>query len=231
MKFITSLVFFLSLCAYAVGQSISQADSIEITNKIDDWNRSKGRKLKWYSDTTYHFSANKDSSISPTAHFDVGEGVIIQNSYPKGGGYLDSTGSRGYTDSTGKNFGYGIFFTRVINETATPLELTINFPADSFAIFKLFLPPDTMTLDKESLYNYGISGLRSFLDTNFNKPTMLQRTINPKEQCLFYIVTLFHQGGGVARAALTLKEQDLVYKISLGQYSALIPCGQIVLKN
>jgi hypothetical protein len=108
----------------------------------------------------------------------TGEGIIIQNSLPKGGVAIN----RGYTDSTGKIHGFGIFWTRVINETATPLELTINFPADSFAIssapnsyFKLLLPPGTMTLDMQSLYNYGyeITDLRSFLDTSFNKPTML----------------------------------------------------------
>lgn len=56
----------------------------------------------------------------------IGKSLIIQNSFPRDGPY---------TDPTGKIFGYGIFWTRVINETATLLELTINFPADSFAIF------------------------------------------------------------------------------------------------
>ena len=73
-----------------------------------------------------------------------------------------------------------------------------------------------MTLDKESLYNYGVTGLKSFLDTSLNKPTMLQRTINPKEACLFYIAALYNQGvDGVVRAALVLKEQDLFYRISI----------------
>ncbi len=155
--------------------------------------------------------------------------VIIQNSVPKG---------IGYTDPTGKNFGGRIFWTRVINETSTPLELTINFPADSFAMLPspdsyltVFLPPDTMTLDKETLYAYGVTGLKSFLDTGINKLTMLQRTINPREACLFYIGVLF-QGSkeGVARAGLVLKEQDLFYRINL-LGSALIPCGQIVFKK
>jgi len=112
-------------------------------------------------------SKNKVSSVPSTAHevFDTSKGVIIQNGLPKGGGY---------TDSTGKSFGYRIFWTRVFNETATPLELTINFPADSFAIlpspdsyFKLFLPPDTMKLDKKSKYDYGVTGLKSFF-SGFN---------------------------------------------------------------
>lgn len=49
MRFIL-LVFLLSLCTYAVGQKISKADSIEITNKIDDWN--KGWKTKDYKIAT-----------------------------------------------------------------------------------------------------------------------------------------------------------------------------------
>jgi hypothetical protein len=161
------------------------------------------------------------------------KGVIIQNSLPKGGGY---------TAPTGKNFGYRIFWTRVINETATPLELTINFPADSVAIFsspdsylKVFLPPGTMTLDKEGLYDYGVTGLKSFLDTALNKPTTLQRTINPKEACVFYIGMLSYQpGNGTPRAGLVLKEQELFYRISgydAQLDSASIPCGHIVFKK
>jgi len=46
-----------------------------------------------------------------------------------------------------------------------------------------------MTIDKQSLYNYGITGLKSFLDTDFNK-TMLKRSINPKDEYLFYVVLL-----------------------------------------
>jgi hypothetical protein len=181
---------------------------------------------------------NKDSSVGSTTHIDVAKDVIIQNSGPRGGGYLDSSGTTGYTDSTGTHFGYAIFWTGVINKTPTPLELTINFPADSFAIFsspdsylKLFLPPDTMTLEKEPLDNYGVIGLKSFLDTGFNKPTRLQRIINPKEACLFYVVMLNYKSGGMVRAGLVLKEQDLFYRFSVDNDSALIPCGHINFKK
>lgn len=168
---------------------------------------------KWYSET----SSN---------------GVIIQNSFPKGGPY---TGS-----ARGKNFNYSflIFYTRVVNETTTSMELTIEFPADSFAIpsspdvfVKLFLPPDTMTHDKQSKYNYGVTGLESFLE--FNRPTLLKRTINPKEELLVYIGTVFYQtksteafqerGGN--RAELVLKGPNLIYRM-LPQIDSL-PCGRI----
>ena len=165
-----------------------------------------------------------------------GKSIIIQNSFPRGGPYTGSTGKN-------SNYSFLIFFTRIINETATPLELTINFPADSFATgeggnvyLKLFLPPDTMTLDKESLSNYGITGLESFLD--FNKPTMFQRTINPKEECLFYIGSVFYQARGTAwkdesrggnRAELVLEGQDLFYRMP-PQINSL-PCGHIISKK
>ncbi len=148
--------------------------------------------------------------------------VIIQNSVPKGGSY----------NPTGKNFESRIFWNRVINETDTPLELTINFPADSFAIrsspdayLKVFLPSDTMTIDKETSYSYGVLG------TDLFNLTMLQRTINPKDACLFYIGAFFTEARGAARAELVLKEQDLFYRIrgiAPELDSALIPCGQIV---
>ena len=51
-------------------------------------------------------------------------GIIIQNSFPKGGPYAGSI-NKNY------NYSYLVFFTRLINETGTPLDLTVNFSADS----------------------------------------------------------------------------------------------------
>ena len=167
----------------------------------------------------------------------VGKSVMVHNSLPKGGGR--------YIDSAGKVYSYVIFWTRVINESTTPIELAIKFPTDPLTIFpspdshiKIFLPPDTMTLDKVLLGDYGLTNLKSFLDAGFNRPSMLQRTINPKEECLFYISVLFYQARGTTRAALVLKGQDLYFKISVDPDidsalipSALIPCGQLVFKN
>lgn len=166
-----------------------------------------------------------------------GKSIIIQNGFPRG---------EPYTGSKGKNSNYSflIFFTRIINETAKPLELTINFPADSFATgqggnvdMKVFLPPDTMMNEKQILYNYGGKNLESFLD--FNKPTMFQRTINPKEDCLFYIGTVFYQARGTTwkkdesrggnRAELVLKGQELFYRM-IPQIDSL-PCGHIIFKK
>jgi hypothetical protein len=163
------------------------------------------------------------------------KGVIIQNSFPRAGGDADEKCR--YTDSAGKKYRYAIFWTRVVNETDTLLELAINFPAilpSPYSHIKLFLPADTMTIEKESLYNYGITGLKSFLDTDFNNGT-LKRTIKPNEESLLYIVLLspLYHVGGTLRTGLILEGQNLFYKISIAPNfdSALIPCGKIVFKK
>lgn len=127
-----------------------------------------------------------------------------------------------------------MYWYRIINETTTPLELTIKFPADSFptrpspdSYLKAFIPPDTMKLAKEALAAYGATGLQSFLDTGSNKPTMLKTTINPKEACLFYIGVLYYQALAPSRAELVAKGQELFYRIG----GIEIPCGHIAFKN
>ena len=176
-----------------------------------------------YTDTTYISSTGKE--------------ITIQNSFPKGGS-IEQDGTQ-YFDSSGKRNAFAVFWTRIINESNTPLEININFPADSFAIFtppdsylKLFLPMDTMAFDKLSSYNYGLTGLKSYLDTNFNNASMLQKTINPNEEYIFHIVTLTYQASGTPRAALILKEQDLFYRMSVAPNGyGIIPCGKIAFKN
>jgi hypothetical protein len=210
----------------AKDKGVISADSIERTKKIDD--RNKRVKIKEY---------RPGAIDSETAS----QGVIIQNSLPKGSPQ---------TDSRGKTFGVGILWSRVVNDTENPLELTINFPVDSFATaslpdsyLKLFLLPDRMTLDKVSLYNYGVASVRPLLDTGLNKPTTLHRTIHPQEEFIFYVAavryqvppqasgtrqTRPHQGGGVLRTGLVLKEQDLFYRISVDLDTVVIPCGQLL---
>jgi len=155
--------------------------------------------------------------------------VIIQNSYPKGGSQ--------YKDPTGRTFSYVIFWTRVMNETASPIELTIKFPGDSLpftnSYLKLFLPPGKMTLEKESLFNYGITDFEPFLDAGFNKPTMLQVTISPKRESIFYTAVVFYHIDGPTRTAFNVKGEDLFYKIINGKglETMLIPCGKLVFKK
>lgn len=175
-----------------------------------------------YTDTTY------------TSY--TGKGITIQNGYPKGGNVEPGTP---YTDSTGKKYFFAAFWTRIINGTDAALEFEVNFPADSLPLsstsdsyLKLFIPTDTMTVDKLPLYSYGLTGIKSFIDTNFNNATKLQKTIKPKGEHIFYIATISYQTGGPARAAIILKEKELFYKIAMGVYESVeIPSGKITLKN
>ena len=227
MRLLTTFTL-LTICLTAIGQT--SPTKKERWVRVDSLFTKDGKKQKAHTRYSYvHIDTEFKYSDS------TGKGVIIQNSVPRAGGDADEKCR--YTDSTGKNYRYAIFWTRVINETATPLELTINFPAilpSPYSHIKLFLPADTMTIDKESLYNYGITGLKSFLDTDFNK-AMLKITINPKEESLFYIVLLspLYHVGGTVRTGLVLKEQDLFYRISILPHfdSALFSCGQIVFKK
>jgi len=145
-----------------------------------------------------------------------GKHLTIQNGLPRG---------EKYTHPKGDEYFKVIFWTRIINETDNPLELKINFPVDSYEIpylpgkyYKILVPPDTMTVDEEPLYNYGLRDLKSFLDSSIHKASSLERTINPKESSGFYIVILAQptEGvpGGILRTGLSLQGQNLFYRIS-----------------
>ncbi len=171
----------------------------------------------------------------------IGNRLIIQNSLPKGDGYIAPNG---------KKYFRVIFWTKMINETNNTLEFKIDFPSDFYEVlelpgnyYKVFIAPDTMTVDKEPLNNYGFSGLNSFLDNNFDKPTSLRRTIYPNSASGFYVTILSHstniKSSGALRTGFNLKDQDLIYKVS--RYAGKpelslisekeIICGRINLKN
>ena len=146
----------------------------------------------------------------------IGKRLIIQNSA--------SWGGIKYTDPNGEVYTYAIFWTRIINETDNHLQLKIDFPVDSYEVpslpgkyFKILVPPDTMTIDKEPLFNRGVTGLKSFLDSNIHKSSSLKRTINPKESSGFYVVMLCLVEGahGTMRTGLSLKGQNLFYRIKV----------------
>ena len=169
----------------------------------------------------------------------IGKRLTIQNGFPRGG--------MKYTDPTREVYMYAIFWTRIINETDNPLELEIHFPVDSYEVpslpgkyYKILVPPDTMTLDKFPLFYYGLTDLESFLDNSIHKPSSLKRTINPKESSGFYVVILCLVEGahGTMRTGLSLKGQDLFYRIkndgsksNSKSSDKEINCGSINLKN
>ena len=167
----------------------------------------------------------------------MGKRLIIQNSLPRGVKYIDPNG---------KKDGKVLFWTRITNETDKPLELKMDFPVEYEVpslpgrYFKILLPSDTMTLDKEPLQDYGITDLKSFLDNSVHKSSSLKRTINPKESSGFYVVILFDKGVfGPFRTGLSIKGQNLFYRVTRyagKQGGSLIDekeinCGSINLKK
>ena len=177
----------------------------------------------------------------------IGKRLIIQNSFPR---------AELYTDPNGNKYGRAIFWTRIINETDNPLELKIDFSGDSNEFpssvgssvsryFKIILRSDTMTTDKEALYNYGLTDLDSFVVNSIDNPSSLKRTINPKKSGSFYVVRLSAilksdlqsvKGDGniqrdpeygTTRAGFSLKGQNLFYTLNGKE----IHCGKINLKN
>jgi len=224
MKYIhvNALWWTLVFCTSCGGQNKPDPPKEKIKSETRNVSTSR------WSDTKYEYT---DS---------IGKSLIIQNGLPRG---------EPYNDLNGKQYFKVIFWTRITNETDQPLELKIDFPVDSFEVpwlpgkyYKVLVPPDTMAIENEALYDYGLTGLKSFLNNSLHKPSLLKRTINPKESSGFYVVILskINEGApGALRTGLSIKGQDLFYRVSVvkGPHPLSVisekelHCGSINLKN
>lgn len=172
-------------------------------------------------------STSKKNWVHTEERFEdsLGRAIRVYNSYPRGGAY----------NSSGHKDGYRIFWTSIVNESTTPLKLTVEIPIDSFptltspnSYIKALIPPNTMTLEKLELLDFGVTNIKSILDNGFKKPSKLEIILNPKTEYFYYTLFLFHESEGTARSALVLKGQDLFYRISIeSQPPLIIPCGRI----
>ena len=157
-----------------------------------------------------------------------GNSVMMTNSLPKGGGVV-------YQNE--KKYGYVNFWTRMSNQSATPIELKVKFPEVTFfkspdSYIKIVLPKESMNIEKEQLFDYGLTNLQSILNDESNQLGILQKKIGPKEDYLFYVTVFIHiEGSGSARAKFELNDKELFYKISMGSDTTLIPCGSLDFKN
>jgi hypothetical protein len=159
--------------------------------------------------------------------FDNQKNVIFTHSLPKGGGvkYLNNI-----------KYSHVIFWTRIHNQTSTPIQLQLTFPDITYlqstdAHIKMLLPKDTMNHEKEQLFNYGLTDLESLLNNNSKQVKVLKKTIDPKEDHYFYIPVFMHEINGTARASLILDGEKLFYKITIGKDFAFIPCGSIAVES
>jgi hypothetical protein len=157
-----------------------------------------------------------------------GNSAMVTSSLPKGGGIVYQNG---------KKYGYVNFWTRMSNQSATPIELKVKFPEVTFfkspdSYIKIVLPKETMKIEKEQLFDYGLTNLQSILNDESNQLGILQKKIGSKEDYLFYVTVFIHiEGGGSARAKFELNDKELLYKISIGSDTTLIPCGSLEFKN
>ena len=174
-----------------------------------------GPPLNWVDSEVKHTDSN-------------GNSVMMTNSLPKGGGVVYQNG---------KKYGYVVFWTRMSNQSATPIELKVKFPEVTFfkspdSYIKIVLPKESMNIEKEQLFDYGLTNLQSILNDESNQLVILQKKIGPKEDYLFYVTVFIHiEGSGSARAKFELNDKELFYKISMGSDTTLIPCGSLDFKN
>lgn len=196
----------------------------QVSNSSPETKDTKTLNLKESTQNQKPLTTPKEKYIDTKYEYTdaTGARLIIQNSLPKGG--------LKYTDLTGKNYIYVVFWTRITNETIHPVELTLDFPLDSFELpassgnyMKLRLPSDPITIDKVPLLDYGLA-IKSFLDNGIDKASSLKRTINPKESSSFYVVAISNHGvNGTIRTGLRLKGQNLFYKVNGKE----IPSGKL----
>jgi len=157
-----------------------------------------------------------------------GNTVMVTNSLPRGGGVAYQNG---------KKYGYVVFWTRMSNQSATPIELKLKFPDVTFfkppeSYVKIVLPKESMNIEKEQLFDYGLTNLQSLINDESNQLSILKKKIGPKEDYFFYVTVFIHiDGSGSARAKFELNDKELFYKISIGSDTTLIPCGSLDFKN
>lgn len=228
-KHLIILLFILINILYSCGQS-TKSSSGKATNELT----TDSIKLDETVIKNEPFSMDRYVHTEADYTDTTGKGIIIQNSYPRGGGPLPTP--------SGASYGHAVFWSRVINKTDTPLSLQIHFPADSFLVlpsptihFKLLVPPDTMTLDKVSTFSFGLENIQSFVYRNFYQVSELQRSIPPNEDAMFYVILLSHLSNneqGVGRTGLFLEGRELFYKLSVNaDVFKVLPCGKVAFED
>lgn len=157
-----------------------------------------------------------------------GNSVAFTHSFPRGGGVVQKDGEK---------YPYFIFWTRVFNQSDTPVELKVQFPEVAFfrspeSYLHIVLPKEKMSLDKVQVFDYGLTDLQAIFNDESNQLGVLQKKIQPNEDCIFYTAVFIHmEGSGSARAKFEWKDKELFYKIAIGSDGAVIPCGSLQFIN
>jgi hypothetical protein len=153
--------------------------------------------------------------------------TIITNSLPKGGGLV-------YHE--GKEYNYFIFWVNIRNESTSSLEVQIKFPRlnlfnSNKSHFIAALTKAKMTSDKVQEFDYGLTDIPSLFNIESNQLKYLKNRISSQQEYLFYIPIFIHKTKWPVRAEFILKDKELVYKITAGTDTVMVPCGGIKFLN
>ena len=138
--------------------------------------------------------------------------MIIENSLPRGG--------LNFTDKYEKDYVYFIFWSKITNETDSPFEFKLEFSKDEYELssssdnyFRIVIPTEEMEIDRVSLFDYGLTNLKSTLDNKLENSNSLKTTINSNDTNTFYVVILFKKSVDcIVRTGLSLKDNKIYYK-------------------
>lgn len=155
------------------------------------------------------------------------QSIIVTNSLPRGGGQVQHKG---------KEYHYFIFWTSILNESPSTVELDIKFPAINFfpskeSHFMVSFTKATMSLDKLQEFDYGLTDVPSLLNSESNRLTHLSNKVLSKKEFLFYTPVFIHKTKWPVRTAFIVKDNKLLFKIKAGADSVMVPCGAIKFIN
>lgn len=165
-------------------------------------------------DSAHNFS--KEEFIDSQFEYSdsIGNSLLVQNSFPKGG--------QKYTDPKGNRYVYAVFWTRISNQTSQNIRINLKFTTAAQVLssspeirFNLILAPVSMSEDKIHQMNYGLSNIDFILDNTLGQFPEFDQKIQPNESEMFYVIVLTSQGiDGTIRSSLQLENQDLIYHIN-----------------
>jgi hypothetical protein len=191
-----------------------------VENKIISKPLNSKEDYKEFIDTKFEYTDSTNKTVT------------IENSLPRGG--------LNFTDKFKKDHVYFIFWSKITNETDSSFELQLEFSSDLYELssssnnyFKIVFPTEKMEIDKVSLFDYGLSNLKSTLDNRLENSNTLKTTINSNETSAFYVIILFKKSiDGIVRTGLSLKDNKLYYKVNNKEiYSGTYNIKNLQLKN
>lgn len=149
--------------------------------------------------------------------------TFITNSLPRGGGVVYHKG---------KEYNYFVFWTSILNNSPSTLEIQIKFPSLNFfnsnkSHFIATLTKAKMTSEKIQEFDYGLTDIPSLLKVESNQLKQLTNRISSQKEILFYVPVFISKTKWPVRAELILKDKQLFYKIAAGTDTVIVPCGGI----